>query len=222
MAEKIEYKLTGSFYSDLSIAIPNTTIERATERTFDLPDIIKKNEDTGLILANRYDPSKTQFTLDFNRIGEFDTIGDYDKVKALARVMGYLITAPTAEEADERLRFRAFDLANPWGDFYINADLELPNADLTRVQQFVIQKMASAYNPIKRFGSSRLYVDIDSKRGVDLSLSTDSSVHTLGEHYRPGAKRVELGSNNVEQFGEPLVYLMGIVALAHADEYLKE
>jgi hypothetical protein len=221
MVEKIEYELTGSHDNDLSITVPHTIITRAAERTSDLPEEIKKLGLLKLFTADMFDPSKTRFTLDFNRLGEFDTVRGQDKVKALSRVMGFLITAPTAEEADERLRFKAFNLGHPWSDFYINASVELPNVSQLSVEQLVAQKMESARQPFKSVGS-RVDVDIDPKKWVDLSLSGHSSVHTLGGHYQPGAKRIELSSNNVEQFGEPLVYLMGIVALAHADEYIKE
>jgi len=223
MIERLQYGLTDA--GKINILLPNTIIDQAQEKDPSLTDRLREYQDRRFIQLINEDQG-SRLSLSLGELGKVPIIKRYDVTEGVTDVISTLICrVPQPEEADERLRFSSFYPTNEYSDFAFYADIQLPDADPDLVVPFVLQAMTDAQRAMKLYGHEGKYgrstkVNYSQTRGVDLSLSGNSSVHTMGESYRPGMRRVEIDGNNVERYGEPLVYLMGVVALAHADEYV--
>jgi len=230
MPNRLAYELLGP--GEITIAVPGTVLERAQHKHPSLRRRLAAQQRSGYQSSVK-SPEGNSGGQSFNF--RLDALGKI----AVGREKGEAITditdtvslligrVPNPDEEDERLSFSAFSPLSDVGDFIIEAELDLPLAKSALVAPFVQQKMTEAIRALQLYGpaTESMFmvwpeVDIDYMGGVHLQHSTDSSVHTLGGKYVPGQRRVEVSGNNIERYGEPLVYLVGMVALAHADEYL--
>lgn len=194
--------------------------EYTDSRYFLADDLSGYNEATGTL---RVAP-------DLKALGRIRDYGQkVDAVRRVTERLGRLIEAPAAEEADPRLKFMCF--RPMYTDFGLIAEVELPTVAGEPLEAFVKRSMVKALLDLRYLDdepalkAQDMYnqltsVEVSSETGVDLRLSIDSSIHTMAEDYAPGDQRVELVGNNVAVYVDPLVYLVGLTALAHADEYI--
>lgn len=230
MADRLSYDLPGP--GELTIIVPEVTLRQAHLNIPDLRLRLRSLQGRSLIRSSESTASgetSRSFRIGLKALGKIAV--SWRKINAVVDVtdaVRSLVMAPTYNGHAEKLAFSSFSPIS-LSDFSFLAYLNLPEAEPSVVAPFVRNTMTETIRAMQLYQHTTEFiledgpeVSIDREEGVKLRLGPQSSVHTLGEDYVPGQRQIELMGNNVSPYGEPLVYLMGAVALAHADTYVSQ
>lgn len=231
MPNRLSYELSGP--GALTITVPNILISRAVEqdptsRFLSRLAIHRKRHHLIPISTPGIDNSTQSFRLGLETLGNISANRNkQDVLTSITSTVGLLIRRVLRpEEDDEKLQVSAFQPTTS-DHFMFNAWLDVPESEPTNVRQFVQQQMIEAASALQLYGHNtekmlQTYpmVNFDYDVGIELRLSSRSSVRSTGGNHVTSGRHIGIVGEHVEKVGEPLVYLIGAVALAHADEYL--
>ncbi len=226
MTKKMRFGLERTATSErLAIDVPESVLEKAKSKDPLLETRLGVLARQRLVAVDTGMDGSWRVAINAKAIGRK---GLESKINSLERIntsLSALITDVDAEEADPTMSVISYGSLFS-GDFGLAVEVVLPQVDRTAMNRLVeghmsktAQDLQMLPKPTSQGDYERLVaVSISDEDGISLSLSTHSSIHTMGEDYRPGSDTVELWDNNVIPGFEPIVYLVGVTALAHADE----
>jgi hypothetical protein len=143
------------------------------------------------------------------------------------RLLGLLITNVPDEEVDPALDVTAFwpDYSDE-GYFSLKADVSLPNriphfagevaAQQMRVMAHNLRPLPPQY--VIELKGDKVAATVDRANGIELNFGSVSVVQTWHNRLVGSTRIAEVAGERVEPLAEPLIYLAGLVAIAHADE----
>ncbi len=132
-------------------------------------------------------------------------------------------------QPDPNLNIRAY-APDDMGELNFAADVAKPRAAPAQVRQLLASTMLGMVDDLRYPRRGRMQEDaraMISRRthygtsGVKAFLDTDSSISSIPEDWVWENERFELVGRNVDDAGQPLIYLAGAIAIAHADSLLE-
>ena len=199
--------------------------DRARERSSSLDALLDELKSRRIVQADTDRDSGLRIGINSRVIGRARSQAKKERLLTpMNNLISQLVIATgyDAQIRPRELHLKAyFNLGS--GDFGIHAELKLPELGsevLTRVVHQQMTSMARSIDftrdPVS--STARIGVSVDRYRGVELSQSTHSGVYATLDSVATGGGTIDLISNNVFPFHEPLIYLAGLTALAHAAE----
>jgi hypothetical protein len=148
----------------------------------------------------------------------------------VTKVLDPIMTGVHRIEADPTMRIGAF-----WqqaDEFRFAATVQVPEIEESTLKRMVGQRMVTMAQDLQALpsssrctesGTSTPWVSISDAEGITLSLASGSNVYTTGAWPMEmggerGVRLVHLEGSHVGTVAEPLIYLAGVTALAHATE----
>lgn len=246
MAEGLAFDLRKTHLDDgpsqqLQIATSADIYEIAAERDADFKTVLAtltgqhvKGGRRPRVLRQLKDPERPgglSFAIDAAVIGGSKLPNKLQHLRLINRLIGglaaahYPRVAGQAPPADAVYLEAYHPLEEGTDSFAIIGHVRLPLNELSdeAMSEVALQSMREYAGVLNCYGRLELSTDpiraeVDRGNGVELSQSLDSNIHTSGEGIEPDSSIVRLSGNNVVSPHEPLIYLVGMVALAQSAE----